>query len=191
MLADATRRRDTVAAPTAQTTLLDVGLVPDDKKKRDYATVLAAGSLVAHNIPPFKIRAVMSADFLRVMQQMKGGFPSASHISTACVPDLIKLVEQRFTEFYERSPNLGVALAIDGGAAYGLMDKAKVVVVTASALGQKVRVLMVRVLEEHETAEVQADLIEEVCKRYGITKKRVIYMCVIVVCCDCAHCASW
>ena len=153
--------------------MLDVGLKPTNKKQRDYVTTLAAGSLVAQNLPPHMIRSVMSRDWLRLTQQMKGGFPSSSHISTACVPDLVKLIEERFKKDL---PGTDIALAIDGGAAYGLMGKAKVVVVTASTLGHKVRVLEVRVLEEHETAELQADIIEELSEKYGVKKMNVIYM---------------
>ena len=58
--------------------MLDFDLVPADMKC-DRAMMLTVGSLVAHNIAPSKISRVMSADILRFVQMMKGGFLSASH----------------------------------------------------------------------------------------------------------------
>lgn len=173
--AAAETRRVSSRLPATQVTLLNMGLVPADvhRRKRDYATMLAAGAFVARNVAPHKIPLLMSQDMLRVIQTMKGGFPSASHISTACVPDLLALIDGRFKTLLR---DKDVALAIDGGAAYGLMGKAKVVVVTASSLTNKTLVLEVVVLAAHETAEIQASIIEALCTKYGIDKERAIYV---------------
>jgi hypothetical protein len=67
---------------------------------------------------------------------------------------------------------------IDGGAARHLAfgQKAMVVVASSPELSYDL-VLEVRIQERHETGRSNADLVEELCRTYGIEKRNVWYMC--------------
>jgi hypothetical protein len=86
---------------------------------------------------------------------------------------MVQLVEDRIRETLS---GLDLAIAIDGGSASGLVGKAKIVVVTATALGVQSKVVEVVIIDEHETALIQAEIIQNLADKYSVPPDKIVYL---------------
>lgn len=164
----------TASASKTQTSLLDAGLVLDKvAMEREKAATLLVAHFIACGIPPSTVPRLLPQDVLVLISQLAAGMPSVSTITKVVVPAAVTLVEE---EIENKFKGKSVSIAIDGGAAYNLLDKGKIVVVTASAPGLKTAVLEIVVLDGHETAEVQKNIIVQLALRYKIDKDKFVYL---------------
>lgn len=140
-----------------------------ERKKTVQALVvgsLAAGGHGAAGIPPSSIPSVFTRSFISLISLLEGGgVPAKSTIMRTTLLDAVQLVEERHKKaLIGDGSGVDVSLYIDGGSSRHLANGRKVLVVVASSMEwSSSKLLHVNVLECHESAAIQADVIEAVC----------------------------
>ena len=147
-----------------------------DRRKR--ALLLAVGALVAGgngatSVPYSSIGPTMSNDFLVVMSNMESGFPGATAIRTSVLPNMVEMVK---TFQDEAMKGRDISIAVDGGSSQ-LVNGIKLLpwIALSPELDFDI-VIDISLLPVHETAEIQAKQLDELCSRRGIPKNRIVWM---------------
>lgn len=151
-------------------------VVPDGEDDGPMLVIgkLTSGGAGAKPIPPYSLSALWDHDVMTLMRDMRKGMPQGKAVVETWLPRLCERVEARIKIMVNNVSVL--AFGIDGGNCK-LVQSRKVIVVTGlNPLLSTDVLLEVVILDEHEVAIVQADIIEKIAKKYGIYPSKIKFL---------------
>ena len=176
---DAVRAAVGAAGAARQLNLIESGLViRSTAEHQASALTLATAALVAGGggacaLPYTTIHKTLSSEMLAVLAAMKSGFCGATKTREKLLPRIVTTLKEEHKKLLS---GIDYALGIDGGSSKLVNGTKLLPIIALSPELPEDMVLDVFLLPMHETAEIQAHLINNFYEESGLSKRRLKWL---------------